>query len=392
MAKAILIFLFPFAQAFVAPASPCMPKFPQLRRAKDVRPRMPLDPLMFESGLRNIRVPGYVHRLLDRREWTSQLAALERVLKGKSGLQKAGTWIEGEIMLQSEVLAWARRTSNVIHFGNLFTLSGKLSKRAGFWSSLLKQVELEPCAPLTRIFDRNHRLVLYHGQAAIALETEDFAKQCVDSYESLVGSSVKHQRTSRVDPGALSPRDNVARGSLADSAARILMKILKLARLNRPDLMVAVTTLTTNVCRWSVNDDKRVARLVGSIAATVQHNPVTLVHDPASSLHLALYVDSDFGGCIDTARSTSGYIVALEGSNSFVLLSWSSKRQKVVSRSPPEAEFVSLSSALFNDALPLLEVWQTVIPGIKLLCHANNEACIAILRKGYSAQLRKVIL
>ena len=50
------------------------------------------------------------------------------------------------------------------------------------------------------------------------------------------------------------------------------------------------------------------------------------------------------------------------------------------------------SSALFNDALPLLEVWQTVIPGIKLLCHANNESCIAIIRKGYSAKLRKVIL
>ena len=39
------------------------------------------------------------------------------------------------------------------------------------------------------------------------------------------------------------------------------------------------------------------------------------------------------------------------------------------------------SSALFNDALPLLEVWQTVILGIKLLCHANNEACVAIIRK-----------
>ena len=204
----------------------------------------------------------------------------------------------------------------------------------------------------------------------------------------MVGSAVKHQRTPHVDPVALSLSDNDARGSLADSAARILMKILWLARLNRPDLMVAVTTLTTNVCRWSVNDDKRVARLVGYIAATVQYNPVMFVHDPASSLHLALYVDSDFGGCPDTARSTSGYIVALEGSNSFALLSWSSKRQKVVSRSSTEAEFVSLSSALFNDALPLLEVWQTIIPGIKLLCREDNEACIAIVRKGYSAKLR----
>ncbi|CAE6955300.1 GIP [Symbiodinium natans] len=516
----------------------------------DVRPPLPLDLLMFESGMRRIRIPGYVHRLLDRREWTSQPAALEKVQEEKDGLLKAGTWIEEEIMPKSEVLAWARRTSNVIHFGNLMvimsvkgaelepdswklkarivfrgddirdqtgmsavfeelfasapssleglntvigfglleshgvttsdaikaytqaalksknrtfvllppelvpaskrdviqpcaplykalyghpessahwqrhlrgiltglggiefpnlpsvyyfptldlilcvyvddlTLSGKLSKHKGFWSSLSKQVDLEPYAPLTRVLGRSHRHVLYDNQPALALETEDFAKQCVDLYESLVGSAVKHQRTPHVDPGALSLSDNDARGSLADSAARILMKILWLARLNRPDLMVAVTTLTTNVCRWSVNDDKRVARLVGYIAATVQYNPVMFVHDPASSLHLALYVDSDFGGCPDTARSTSGYIVALEGSNSFALLSWSSKRQKVVSRSSTEAEFVSLSSALFNDALPLLEVWQTIIPGIKLLCREDNEACIAIVRKGYSAKLR----
>ena len=62
------------------------------------------------------------------------------------------------------------------------------------------------------------------------------------------------------------------------------------------------------------------------------------------SLYLfSLYVDSDFGGCLHTARSTSGYVLALEGPASFAPLSWSSRRQKVVSRSSAEAEFVSLS-------------------------------------------------
>ena len=41
--------------------------------------------------------------------------------------------------------------------------------------------------------------------------------------------------------------------------------------------------------------------------------------------------------------------------NFFAILSWPSKRQKVVSRSSAEAEFVSLSSALFSDAIPMLE-------------------------------------
>ena len=106
------------------------------------------------------------------------------------------------------------------------------------------------------------------------------------------------------------------------------------------------------------------------------------------SLSLSLYVDSDFGGCLHTARSTRGYVRALEGPASFALLSWSSRRQKVVSRSSTEADFVSLSSSLFSDALPMLEVWQQHIPGIGLQCWEDNEACIAIVKKGFSAKLR----
>ena len=41
------------------------------------------------------------------------------------------------------------------------------------------------------------------------------------------------------------------------------MKVLWLARLSRPDLLVAVSMLASHVCCWSVNDDRRVARLVG---------------------------------------------------------------------------------------------------------------------------------
>jgi hypothetical protein len=55
----------------------------------------------------------------------------------------------------------------------------------------------------------------------------------------------------------------------------------------------------------------------------------------SSSSNLVVYTDADWVGCPDTRRSTLGYAVFL-GDN---LVSWSAKRQTVVSRSSAEAEY-----------------------------------------------------
>jgi hypothetical protein len=52
------------------------------------------------------------------------------------------------------------------------------------------------------------------------------------------------------------------------------------------------------------------------------------------------FVDSDWAGCPDSRRSTSGYTLMLNGA----AVSWKSKRQSVVALSTAEAEFIAASS------------------------------------------------
>ena len=122
MARVIIASLFPFAQTFVAPALPCRPSMPQANRENDAHPLKPIDVLLFQTGVKEVKVQGLVHRLLDRKEWIGQASAIECVRDEKDGLVNAGTWIEAQIQSKADVLAWSRRTSNSVHFGSLMVI------------------------------------------------------------------------------------------------------------------------------------------------------------------------------------------------------------------------------------------------------------------------------
>jgi hypothetical protein len=72
------------------------------------------------------------------------------------------------------------------------------------------------------------------------------------------------------------------------------------------------------------------------------------------------YVDSDFANCEDTRRSTTGFIFLFNGSP----ISWKSSRQKLVTTSTCEAEYVAASEAA-KEAIWLRNMIQHLaIPGV----------------------------
>ncbi|KAJ9545500.1 hypothetical protein OSB04_025207 [Centaurea solstitialis] len=99
---------------------------------------------------------------------------------------------------------------------------------------------------------------------------------------------------------------------------------------------------------------------------------------PSSIDRLVSYTDADWAGCPDTRRSTSGFCVFL-GDN---LVSWSSKRQHVVSRSSNESEYRGIANAVAESAwlrnlllelrLPLSRATVVFCDNVSAMYLANN--------------------
>ena len=68
---------------------------------------------------------------------------------------------------------------------------------------------------------------------------------------------------------------------------------------------------------------------------------------------LGLFQDFDFAGDIEDSKATSGGVLCIFGSHTFVPISWMCKKQTSISHSSTEAEIISLDAGLRMDGIPL---------------------------------------
>ena len=80
-----------------------------------------------------------------------------------------------------------------------------------------------------------------------------------------------------------------------------------------------------------------------------------------SQCELVLFSDASFAGDLRDSKSTSGGILTLVGSRTFVPISWLCKKQGAVSHSTSEAEIIALDAGARLEGLPALSLWDLVI-------------------------------
>jgi hypothetical protein len=104
-------------------------------------------------------------------------------------------------------------------------------------------------------------------------------------------------------------------------------------------------------------------------------NGLMLTYERSDSLEIVGYSDSDFSGCLDTDRSTSGYIFKLVGG----AISWSSSKQTVMTSSTMYTEFVACYETVgqamwLKKFVPGLRVVDSIERPLKLYC--DNEPTV----------------
>lgn len=162
--------------------------------------------------------------------------------------------------------------------------------------------------------------------------------------------------------------------------------VLYPSTITRPDIAYSASLLARYSSKWGPTHVEAVTHLIRYMLATKDW---ALVFDATASERTLLgYVDANWGGCLDTRRSTTGYVFkALGGA-----IAWKSRRQSTTALSTAEAEYMGLSDAARQTVwLRSLLTELNLCPKgpTTLLC--DNEAAISLSKDAVQHERSKHI-
>jgi hypothetical protein len=160
--------------------------------------------------------------------------------------------------------------------------------------------------------------------------------------------------------------------------------IMYLVTGTRPDLTFAISCLLQFSSAPNKSPVTAVKRCFRYITRTRNLALVFPYHD---DFYIAGFSDSDYGNCVDTRRSVSGYIWCLGLST----ISWRSQKQKSVSTSTTEAEYVALSKAAKYFMWLKTALEDLGFPGTPMAIFCDNRSTIDLTKNYRISELSKYI-
>ena len=115
---------------------------------------------------------------------------------------------------------------------------------------------IEDVGDLGRFLGRHRTTIAHDDHERLAFDTRAYAKDMIQDYVNITNTKVfKREQTPCLAKVAEHLDDDNEVGELATSASSVLMKLMWISRLARPDLLRATTWLATKVQKWSRSCD-----------------------------------------------------------------------------------------------------------------------------------------
>ena len=140
----------------------------------------------------------------------------------------------------------------------------------------------------------------------------------------------------------------------------------------RPDISFAVGMLGRYQSNPGVHHWKAAKKVLRYLQGTKEH---MLIYRRSNNLEVIGYSDSDYTGCVDTRKSTFGYLFLLADG----AISWKSAKQSVIATSTMEAEFVAcfeatIQSLWLRNFISGLGIVDSIAKPLRIYC--DNTASV----------------
>ena len=275
-------------------------------------------------------------------QWRSRFSKTDlicvRLRRSLYGHAKAGRWLQNHLHQRLQdigaeeipqhpsnyLIPWEQDGKAYTLFLNVYvdhlTLWGPSCCHKGFWSKLRETVKLEDEEVVdgeqgSPTLGRRHFIKQQNNISTCLSDVKSNADGVVEAYCEITGfhGSRSKKVPTRFLPESYTDEDLSQAGELQKNASRILMKMLWLSRLSRPD-----PRLASRVASWTEFEDRQLHRCISYVNCTKDFILKAEV-DHQSDPILEVFTDADFASCQHTAKSTSGLFCVQVATGSSVI-------------------------------------------------------------------------